>query len=290
MASYTAQSPAVAPPKRFLVSIRDHGAKLGPNTSYKSIHKDSINQNSIYDADRRSTLEEPQTSVGAIPGAKSLGFRPPRPSKGSNLLDSQRSVQKVSSSSQTLRNLLSQRSGILSSRGSSLKLTAAAGDLPIDSVDEGPGRKTGRNDPRVSSIPKCTMVENSPGLNSNQQILEFSSRTHQTPSMYATGKELANKSMNLSKYVLQTPPIDKSAKALKQAPNTFADMREEAISASKPSHQSSHISLKSPNKELLSGISDKSCRSAVVYPWKRQQPAEPGIRTEDIMNAFVADL
>jgi hypothetical protein len=294
MASYTAQSPAVASPKKFIVSMGGLQVKLGSIPGLISVNKDSQNQNSNYDADRRSTLEGQQTSIGAISLGKIRGYRPPQGSGGLNSMESQGPVNKAIAGCQIPQNQLSQQSGIVGSRGNSLKLIALTGDTPIDSVDEGPGRKNrgnnSRTNSRKNSIAKCNIADNPQGTISYHHLLECSSRTHQTPSMYASGKDICNRSTNLSKYVLQTPPVNRAKKATTETSKTCTDTKEEGLCISKPSHQSSQLSLKSPNKELLSGISERSSGKRQVHPWQREQQAQPAMRTEDIMHAFVADL
>lgn len=289
MTSYSAQSPAAASPKKFLDFLRSPRSRtptwIGGHPFQVSGSKPNTNSH----AERRTAIDETLISLGDVGAGRTLAARPPRPTRGSTCLQSQRSGQQESFFSQLGPPLFTQRSGILSPRQNSVKLLPLSGDAPIDSVEEGPGRKKGSILHRMSSIAKGTLIENSQVMHSAQQGVESSSRTHQTPSLYSPTKELAGRSNQLSKYMLQTPRPDMSSK---EQSKISCDIKEEAQppSPSQASHQSSRMSLKSPQKEQLSGISIRSGQRAVVCPWRRKQHAQPAVRTEDIMHAFVNDL
>lgn len=287
MAEYTARIPAVATPKKFLSALRLYSRGQGSCQLRSSLPEGYSKQSIINIAERLTAADDPSTLLALMQVGRPLGSRPPLPTRGSVHLQTQRSTQLEGSYSQATVRLLTQRSGILSSRQSSAKLSALIGDSPIDSVEEGPGRTRDSGIRRMSSIVKGTLIENSQMVNSHQQGIESSSRTHQTPSLYFSAKEHAGRPNHFSKYVLQTPKPDG---APKETSRMSPEIKEEVATPSKVSHQSSRLSVKSPQKDISSAISEKSGQRVVACPWKRQQQAQPGIRTEDIMHAFVADL
>ena len=289
MTSYQAQSPAAASPTKFLHFLRSSRSRTPTWMGWHPSQVSGSKPNAPSHAERRTAIDETLISLVEVTAGKTLTARPPRPTRGSTCLQSQRSGHQESFFSQLGPHLLTQRSGILSPRQNSVKLLPLPGDAPIDSVEEGPGRNKGTILHRMSSIAKGTLIENSQVVHSAQQGVESSSRTHQTPSIYSPAKEIAGRSNQLSKYMLQTPRPDVSSK---DHSKISSDIREEVQppSPSQASHQSSRMSLKSPQKEQLSGISIRSGPRAVVCPWRRKQQAQPAVRTEDIMHAFVNDL
>lgn len=287
MADYTARIPAAAIPKKFLSALRLYSRGQGSCQLRSSLPEGFSKQSITHIAERLTAADDPSAVLVPVHPGRSLGARPPLPTRGSVQFQTQRSTQHDGSYSQATCRLLTQRSGILSSRQSSAKLSALMGDSPIDSVEEGPGRIRGSGIRRMSSMVKGSFIENSQMVTSHQHCIESSSRTHQTPSLYYSAKEPTGRSNNFSKYVLQTPKPEGPAKEISRM---SAELKEEIATPSKVSHQSSRLSVKSPQKDNLSAISEKSGQRLVSCPWKRQQQAQPGIRTEDIMHAFVADL
>lgn len=291
MTSYQAQPPAAASPKKFLHFLRSSRSRTPTWIGWHPSQMSGSKPNAQSHAERRTAIDETLISLVDVAAGKALAARPPRPTRGSTCLQSQRSGHQESCFSQLGPHLLTQRSGILSPRQISVKLLPLQGDAPIDSVEEGPGRKQATILHRMSSIAKGTLIENSQLMHSAQQGVESTSRTHQTPSIYSPAKDIAGRSIQLSKYMLHTPRPDVSSKEHSRISSDIREGEEgQPPSPSQASHQSSRISLRPPQKEQLSVISVQSGKRAVICAWRRKQQAQSAVRTEDIMHAFVNDL